>query len=146
MKNLRKTETNGILVVTGTAQQTANIPAGHRLVFIDDDRYLTLHDNPLHYNGTPLATVPGTLAGVHRVGELIVITGSEGLVYLTYQQGTYSVASTASAIPSLSLTEQNGASLSAAVPAIAFTTPYPTWQAPLRQDDLKALTAGLRTA
>ena len=146
MKNLRKTETNGVLVVTGAPQQTANIPAGHRLVFIDDDRFLTLHDNQLYYNGTPLVSVPGTLAGVHRVGELLVITGSEGMVYLTYHQGTYSVASTASAIPSLSLTEQSGASLSAAVPAIAFTAPYSTWQAPLLQDDVKALTAGLRTA
>ncbi|MBO4871724.1 MAG: hypothetical protein J5565_07080 [Muribaculaceae bacterium] len=146
MKNLRKTETNGMLVVTGTARQTASIPAGHQLVFIDDDRYLTLHDNQLHYNGTPLVTVPGTLAGVHRVGDLLVVTGSEGLVYLMYQQGGYSVADTANAIPSLSLTEQSGASLSVAVPAIAFAAPYLTWQAPLRQDDVKALTAGLRTA
>lgn len=145
MKNLRKDEKVGGLVVTGLPRPVSAIPAGHRLVLVDEGRYITLHDGILWHDGQRLGTVPGTLAGIHRVGDLVVVTASEGTLYLLRGATAYEEVRAADAIPSLTLGEQDRGTFSAALPAMAFGAPYTTWQAPLQQDDVKMLTTALRT-
>ncbi|MBP3738546.1 MAG: hypothetical protein J6I72_05805 [Muribaculaceae bacterium] len=146
MKNLRKDEETGALVVTGLPQAVSEIPAGHRLALVDEDRMLTLCDGNVCYDGVPLAAVPGHVVGLHRVGDLVVVTASLGTLYLLRGTTTYEPVRAADAIPSLTLAEQDRGTLSASLPALAFAEPYSTWQAPLQAADVKALTTSLRTA
>ncbi|MBQ7690076.1 MAG: hypothetical protein IJT30_02640 [Muribaculaceae bacterium] len=143
--NLRNHSESDGFVVVGAPVAVGHVPAGHRVVLVDGDRYLTVCDGVLWCGGTSLAAVPGTLVGVHRVGAFVVVAGTAGVVYLTDSGGTLVVADIADALPALTFTQQSAATLTVAVPALAFATPYTRWQAPLQQSDVAALTATLRT-
>ena len=145
-QNLRKSEqTPDALVVVGQPVRAGQVPAGHELVLRDGERWLTVHNGQLWCNGTALAAVSGTLVGVHRVGALVVVAGSEGVVYLTERNGALTPTSMGDALPTLTLTQQPSSTLTAALPTMSFASPYVRWQAPLQQADVASLTAALRS-
>ena len=143
--NLRTDSESGGLAVVGHPVTVGQVPAGHRLVLADGERYLTLHAGSLYCDGHPLCTVPGTLLGVHKVGTFVVVAGTQGVVYFADHGGTLVEADVSGALPSLTLSQQASTPLTVAVPALDFAEPYTRWQPPLRQHDLAAVTATLRT-
>lgn len=146
-KNLRYSlEHVRALEVTGMPTTVAHIPAGHRLVLVDDGRYLTHYQGQIWHDGVSLATVSGTLLGVHRVGDIVVVAGSGGFVYLLHTATGYNVLDLSDAMPLIAITQQDGTALTATIPAMTFATPYTLWRAPLEQSDVSALTTALRTA
>lgn len=146
MKNIRIDRENETLEVVGEPVQNGTILAGHLLVCVDGDRSITMSDGCLWCGADRVATLPGGLCGIHRVGPLLVVTTTAGMLYLASAADGYRLVDIATALPSLSLTQQNAGSITASIPAIAFASPYDTWQAPLAQPDVAALTAGMRTA
>ena len=101
--NLRTDSESGGLAVVGHPVTIAQVSAGHRLVMVDGDRYLTLHAGSLYCDGHSLCNVPGTLLGVHKVGAFIVVAGTQGVVYLVDHGGTLVEADVSAALPMLSI-------------------------------------------
>ena len=134
------------LEVTGEPTTVAHIPAGHRLVLVDDGRYLTHYQGQIWHDGVSLVAVPGTLLGVHRVGDIVVVAGNGGMSYLLRTATGYAVLDLTEALPLIDLTQQDGTALTATIPAMTFGTPYTLWRAPLEQNDVTAVTTALRTA
>ena len=146
MKNLRLNQEGNALVVTGLPEQRGTVPAGHRLVCADGSHLITLYDGRLWCDGSEVAALSGELRGIHRVGPLLVVSTSAGMVYLADSGIGYDVVSLDDALPSLSVAAQGATAVTSSLPAIAFAEPYDRWQAPLSQADVTAVTAALRTA
>ncbi len=144
--NLRNHSTTGGFEVVGQPVAAGQVPAGHSLVLVDGNRYLTASQGRLWCGGQELCAIAGELLGVHRVGPFVVVAGTQGAVYLAEQGGALVPADVTAARPSLTLTQQAAAPLTVGVPALAFAEPYSRWQAPLRQPDVTAITAALRAA
>ena len=145
-KNLRKSLTSDALVVCGTPVNAGSVPAGHQLVLVDDDRFVTFHAGSIWFNGQPVTSVAGTLVGVHRVGDMLVVAGTEGIAYLTRQANGYAPLDPDAAEPAIEFQQQSLSPLTAAIPATALSRAYAQWQAPLDQPDVNALRATLRDA
>lgn len=143
--NLRTDSESGGLTVVGLPVAVGQVPAGHRLVLADGDRYLTIFAGCLYCDGHSLCNVPGTLLGVHKVGAFIVVAGTQGVVYLVDHGGTLVEADVSAALPMLTLSQQAATTLTVSVPALDFAEPYSRWQPPLRQPDLATVTATLRS-
>ena len=142
-QNLRERE--DAMQVTGTPVPSGSIAVGDRLLLIDGDRFVTCHDRVVKIDDVPVVTVDDAIVGAHTVGNLIVVVTRGGFVYLSCQDGTWTVLDPAAAVPQLTLGARC-ATATADIPAYTFAEPYTQWQAPLADVDTSALRALLRTA
>lgn len=139
-------ECDDALRVVGTPPVASNIPAGHRLLLVDGDRYITLSAGEVYYGGNVLATVTGELVGAHRVGNMVVLTTTAGIVWLKRTDTGYDEVNLEDARPAITLTALEGTTVSAGMDAITFNASYPTWPAVLNTSDVAALTTQLHRA
>lgn len=146
LKNVRINRQADAWLVTGMPQQVATIPEGHRLVMVEAERYFTISANTLYCDGNAIATLAGSLVNMHRVGAMLVAVTTQGLTFLAESGTGFEPVSPSEALPEITVTQQAAATISAALPPIAFAEPYDTWRAPLQQADVTAVTTALRTA
>ena len=132
--------------VTGLPRHVATIPEGHRLVFIDGGHYITISSSTLYCDGTAITTLTGSLVNIHRVGAMLVAVTTQGITYLAQNGDTWQPVAPTEALPVIIFSQQASTPLTASLPAIAFAQPYDTWQSPLQQADVNALTTTLRNA
>ena len=146
LKNVRMSTRGDAWLVTGMPQQVATIPEGHRLALVDGEHYITISGSTLYCDGDVITTLTGSLVNLHRVGTLLVAVTTDGVTYLAENSTGFEPISPSAALPSITITQQAAAGISASLPAIAFAEPYDTWHSPLQQADVTAITAALRTA
>lgn len=139
-------ECDDALRVVGPPAAVVNIPAGHRLLLVDDNRFLTLHDRQVWHDGTIVTTLDDDMVGAHRVGGLVVLVTSAGMTWLRHMAQGYSVVRLADACPDITLSALEGSTLSAGMDAVTFAAPYAQWPATLSTSDVSALGTQLRRA
>ena len=127
--NLRQRE--DALEVVGPPLKIAHIPAGDRLIAVDHDRYITLHDHDIMWGATLLATTAGEVTSTHTAGQFLVIATTQGYLYLHRTPQGYDLLHPSQAIPQLHLTEVDESTLLANIDAHQFTQPLAQWQYPL---------------
>lgn len=143
---LNVSECDEALRVVGSPLPVGSIPTGHRLLLVDGDRHITLNGQQAMYDGNILALVEGEVVGAHRVGVLVVITTTAGIVYLRRTENGYLAVSLDDAHPSITLSALESSTLSAGMDAITFSQSYSSWPATLSTSDVASLTTQLRRA
>ncbi len=140
-QNLREREQS--LQVVGTPVRVATIGAGERLLTVDADRYIVLHEgSSVRWGDAVLATLDeGSLTGVHVVGDFLVIVTTTGCIYLHRTATGYDAINPADAVPAITLAEASTGSMTTTMPAYTFSQPLTQWQYPLASDDVQALTS-----
>jgi hypothetical protein len=141
--NVREREQS--LQVTGSPVQDGTIPAGDRLLLLSGSHRVTCVSRTVRIDGHSVATVTGDIVGAQAIGDVIVITHSDGFTYLKLVGGTWTVLDPAAAVPQLTLSA-NVSTSSVMLPAYTFETPYSQWRAPLSDADTANLSSILRTA
>ena len=139
-------ECDEALRVVGNPLPVGSIPTGHRLLLVDGDRHITLNGQQVMYDGIVLAVVEGEVVGAHRVGVLVVITTTAGIVYLRRTENGYLAVSLDDAHPSITLSALESSTLSAGMDAITFSLSYSSWPATFSTSDVASLTTQLRRA
>ena len=139
-------ECDEALRVVGQAPTVDNIEAGQRLLLADGDRLLTLDGQRVMLGGQVLLTLDGELVGVHRVGDIVVVATTAGLHWLRRTATSYVPVTLDGACPRITLSALEVDTLSAAMEALTFDTPYTAWPATLATGDVAHLTARLRQA
>lgn len=139
-------ECDEALSVVGSPQPIGTIPAGHRLLLVDGERYLTLNGQQVMCDGNILTTLTGSVVGTHRVGELVVIATTGGIAWLRRTENGYNVINLEDARPQITLAALETTTLSAGMDAITFAQSYSSWPATLVTSDVASLTAQLRRA
>lgn len=139
-------ECDEALRVVGQAPTVDNIEAGRRLLLADGDRLLTLDGQRVMLGGQVLLTLDGELVGVHRVGDIVVVATTAGLHWLRRTATSYVPVTLDGACPRITLSALEVDTLSAAMEALTFDTPYTVWPATLATGDVAHLTTRLRQA
>ena len=139
-------ECDDALRVVGSPQSIGSIPAGHRLLLVDGDRYITLNRQNVMYDGSILATLQGDVVGAHRVGALVVVTTTAGIIYLNRTENGYHAVDLDEAHPVITLSALETSTQSAGMDAITFAQAYSSWPATLSTSDVSSLTTQLRRA
>ena len=139
-------ECDEALRVVGQEPTVDNIEAGRRLLLADGDRLLTLDGQRVMLGGQVLLTLDGELVGVHRVGDIVVVATTAGLHWLRRTATSYVPVTLDGACPRITLSALEVDTLSAAMEALTFDTPYTVWPATLATGDVAHLTTRLRQA
>ena len=139
-------ECDEALRVVGNPPIVHNIAAGHRLLLTDGDRMLTLEGNRVMLNDSVLCTLEGDLVGAHRVGNIVVVITTAGTQWLRRTTDSYTAVTLSGACPHITLSALEGDTVSAAIEAVSFDTPYTQWPATLSATDVSRLTTLVRQA
>lgn len=130
----RALEAVGMPVVTG------HIPQGATLLCVDGDRLISLYDNRVLCNGSVIATPQGDVLDACVSGNTLVISTSQGLLFMQRTAQSYVELNPDVMPPVLHFAAVDAAQLTTQVDGYEFSTPYSRWQAPLGDSDLTALT------
>lgn len=142
--NLR--ECDDALQVVGSPSFIGSIAAGHRLLLIDGDCPITVNGQQVMCQGQVISTLDGELVGAHRIGGLVVITTTNGIVLLHRGDNGYTVMNIDDACPHITLSALESSTVSAGLGEITFNEPYATWPAVLSASDVASLSNQLRRA
>lgn len=143
--NLRECDT--ALRVVGVPATIAQLPSpDHRLLFMDGTRIITMLGNQLMCGAQLIATIQGDVLGTHRVGEMVVISTTQGVLWLRPNDSGYQLVTLDDACPAITLGALEWDSATAAIGAVTFQAPYSQWPTTLATADLSRLTVQLRHA
>lgn len=137
-------ECDGALRITGNPTSTFTIPQGQHLLMMDDERIVTQHDNQVMYNGTAIATLQGQIVGTHRVGQLLVVVTTHGVIWLHRTDNGYRQVKLDDACPDITLNAIEWDTVNTGLNAISFATPYSEWPTELNITDVTKLTHELQ--
>ena len=145
--NVRRNSLTGTYEVTGTPATLGSVGVARRLLLITPGGGMLCQQGlQLLYNGEEVALTTGIVKGAYCVGGLIVVTTTEGVIWLAPYEDTFAVIDPRYACPLLRLKASSLTTHTAALPAVAFSQPYDVWQAPLATTDVATLTTLLRKA
>ena len=142
--NMREREDS--LEVVGEPQVISQLTPGDKVLLVDDDRTLVLRGNSVMWGDVVVLQSVGQVIAAHKVGALLVVITSEGNVVLRRTANGYEALDPMAAIPQIHITAVEQATTTSTIGAYDFNEPYNTWQAPLANDDINALTKLMRNA
>ncbi|MCQ2289522.1 MAG: hypothetical protein MJZ74_10560 [Muribaculaceae bacterium] len=144
VKNLRERECS--LEVVGVPVPCGSIPAGHRLMLVDGDRYFTLCDNRIYCNGSVVLSADSEVLAMHRMGDGVVAVTRRGLRHLQYDGEACVEVDLHDAIPAIEIVVGEDITSQQSMDEYAFAHGYSRWNAPLDASDVAALTSRYRMA
>ena len=139
-------ECDDALHVVGSPSPIGTIPTGHRLLLVDGNRHITVSGQQVMCEGQVITTLDGELVGAHRIGPLVVIITTSGIVWLHPNNNGYTEVHIEDACPHITLSALENSIVSAGLDAITFNEAYANWPATLSGSDVASLSNQLRRA
>ena len=142
--SLNVRECDDALRVVGQPATVGQLAAGDRLLLVDGNRRLTLRGRQVMHADAVLTQLDGELVGTHRIGDMVVLTTTNGAHWLHRTAESYVAVRVTDACPTITLTALESDTVGAAMEAVTFGTSYSQWPAPLEGGDVSRLTSLLR--
>ncbi len=142
--NMREREE--ALEVVGDPRVVTQLLPGDKVLLVDDDRTLVLQGNQVKWGDSVVLEPSGQVVTAHKVGALLLVVTTAGNIVLRRTSTGYEALDPSSAIPQVHISAAEQFTLTAAIGAFDFESPYNTWQAPLHNADIDDLTKIIRNA